>query len=241
MHNSTTPVGTMSSPLPAGPGMLAAHSRLAQPDKCPPEQYEKWYFEDHIPDVLNTSGIKRALFYTNTDPKADRPYLALYPLADLQFLQSDEFIKNIRVTSLLLPKGADGREGLCYDYMDVDVAYLQHVQTYEPKRHEAVAYGESGEAPPTRRSRCFAPFRDGRGLTMVKVLSNASYVPRSSRAQTPPTKSSTGGTARRYGSSIVVQLPPSLADSFYSTMKPCQERRATSAPHATKSPSPGRT
>lgn len=38
----------MAASLPSGPGMLAAHSRLAQPEKCPPEQYEKWYFEDHV-------------------------------------------------------------------------------------------------------------------------------------------------------------------------------------------------
>lgn len=139
----------MASPLPSGPGMLAAHSRLAQPDRCPPEQYERWYFEDHIPDVLNTSGINRALFYTNTDPKADRPYLALYPLADLPFLQSDEFVKNIRVTSPLLPKGEDGKDGLCYDYMDVDVAYLQHVQTYEPNRKAAETNGSGTAVPPT--------------------------------------------------------------------------------------------
>lgn len=125
--------------------MLAAHSRLVKPDVCPPEQYEKWYFEDHIPDVLSTSGIRRALFYTNTDPKADRPYLALYPMADLPFLQSDEFVKGIRVKSPLLPKNKDGGEGLCYDYMDVDVAYLQHVQTYEPKSQTRDASGP----PPT--------------------------------------------------------------------------------------------
>lgn len=129
--------------------MLAAHSRLAQPNMCPPEQYEKWYFEDHIPDVLDTSGIKRAMFYTNTDPQADRPYLALYPLKDLPFLQSDEFIKNIRVTSPLLPKAADGKDGLCYDYMDVDVTYLQHVQTYEPSRKDLAVNGAAKEAPPT--------------------------------------------------------------------------------------------
>jgi len=40
-------------------------------------------------------------------------------MADLTFLQSEEFIKGIRVTSPLLPKASDGSEGLCYDYMDV--------------------------------------------------------------------------------------------------------------------------
>lgn len=140
---------SMAAPLPSGAGMLAAHSRLAQPEKCPPEQYERWYFEDHIPDVLSTSGIKKALFYTNVDPGAERPYLALYPLQDLPFLQSDEFIKGIRVTSPLLPKSEDGKDGLCYDYMDVDVAYLQHVQTYEPARANAEVNGHAVGAPAT--------------------------------------------------------------------------------------------
>lgn len=139
----------MAPPLPPGPGMLAAHSRLARPDTCPPEQYEKWYFEDHIPDVLNTSGISRALFYTNTDATAERPYLALYPLRDLPFLQTDEFIKNIHVTSPILPKSEEGTVGLCYDYMDVDVAYLQHVQTYHPGQSSGAEDPMSGQAPPT--------------------------------------------------------------------------------------------
>lgn len=146
----------MASPLPSGPGMLSAHSRLAQPLKCPSEQYEKWYFEDHIPNVLECSGIKRALFYTNADSQADRPYLALYPMHDLRFLQSEEFIKGIRVTSPMLPQGEDGKEGLCYDFMDVDVMYLQHVQTYEPLQAEAAADGTRSEGtPPTgRRTQC---------------------------------------------------------------------------------------
>ena len=122
----------MTSGLLQARGMLSAHPRLAQPYKCPVSQYERRYLEDRIPNVLETCGIKRALLYINTDPEADRPYLALYPMQDVRFLQSEELIQGIRVTSPRLPNGEDGKEGLCYDFMDVDVAYFQHVQTYEP-------------------------------------------------------------------------------------------------------------
>lgn len=224
----------MTSPLPSGPGMLAAYSRLAQPDKCPPEQYETWYFEDHIPDVLNTSGITRALFYTNTDPKAERPYLALYPLKDLLFLQSNEFIKNIRVTSPLLPEGEDGSEGLCYDYMDVDVAYLQHVQTYEPKQDNAAANGDGAGVPPTGLSKAVSfSYRS----MSNEVAGPAKCVIRA--AIEPGPNTSDEDFDRWYREEVLSLWSPSPVTPFLltprlSTMKPFPGHLATSARRASK-------
>jgi len=45
----------------------------------------------HIPDIFKTSGIKEASRWKSIDPAGERPYLAMYPLEDLDFLQTDEF------------------------------------------------------------------------------------------------------------------------------------------------------
>lgn len=49
------------------------------------------YEQVHIPDIFKTSGIKEASRWKNIEPAGERPYLAMYPLEDLDFLQTDEF------------------------------------------------------------------------------------------------------------------------------------------------------
>lgn len=82
------------------------------------DAYFKWYDEDHIDEIVNTDGIKNAYRYIDTNPKADKPYLAFYPMTDIGFTQGERF-KKIRVKSSLLPG-----TGICYDLADIDVRYL---------------------------------------------------------------------------------------------------------------------
>jgi len=84
------------------------------------EVYMKWYDEDHIAEINETSGIKSAFRYIDTDKSADKPYLAFYPMADIAFTQGPEF-KKIRVKSDILPG-----TGICYDLADIDVRYYGH-------------------------------------------------------------------------------------------------------------------
>jgi hypothetical protein len=87
------------------------------------EVYMKWYDEDHIAEIMETSGIHSAFRYIDAVRKEDKPYLAFYPMPDLAFTQGDEFRK-IRVKSDLLPGS-----GICYDLAAIDVRYYGLVET----------------------------------------------------------------------------------------------------------------
>lgn len=73
------------------PGLLWVNSRLIKPDQVDSQAYQRWYEQTHIPDIFKTSGIKEAYRYQSINPEDERPYLALYPLKDLDFLETDEF------------------------------------------------------------------------------------------------------------------------------------------------------
>lgn len=75
------------------------------------------YDEDHIPEIMETSGISDAFRYIDNDKNASKPYLAFYPMPDLAFTQCEEF-KKIRVKSDILPGSQ-----ICYDVADIDVRY----------------------------------------------------------------------------------------------------------------------
>ena len=110
----------------SGPGMLYVVSKIAS-DELDEERYIKWYEVDHIAEIMQTSGIKSALRYKNTDASVDKPYMVTYPMEDLGFTQGEEF-KGIKVHSDLLPG-----EGPIYDLADIDVRYYGLTQTYDPQ------------------------------------------------------------------------------------------------------------
>jgi hypothetical protein len=110
-----------------GPGILYVNSKIARNDLLNEESYMKWYGEDHIPEIIDTTGINSALRFKDVDPKVDKPYLVMYPMEDIAFTQRDEFRK-IRVHSDLLPN-----KGPIYDLADIDVRYYGLVQVYDPK------------------------------------------------------------------------------------------------------------
>ncbi|KAG9239976.1 hypothetical protein BJ878DRAFT_529093 [Calycina marina] len=119
----------MSAPTPpkiSGAGMLYVVSRIASKDMSE-ETYLKWYEEDHIAEIMQTSGIKSAVRFKNTNLDADKPYMVMYPMEDLGFTQGEEF-KKIKVHSNILPGG-----GPIYDLADIDVRYYSLTQTYDPK------------------------------------------------------------------------------------------------------------
>ncbi|KFH40420.1 hypothetical protein ACRE_089140 [Hapsidospora chrysogenum ATCC 11550] len=112
----------------SGRGILFVNSRISRPDVLSPETYLKWYDEDHIAEIIETSGIKSARRFIDVDPSAERPYLAMYPMDDIAFTQGDEFRK-IRVKSDILPP-----PGVIYDLADVDVRYDNLVHVHDPTK-----------------------------------------------------------------------------------------------------------
>jgi hypothetical protein len=128
----------MAQPNPAvkGPGVLYVTSRIDRTDVLDEATYFKWYDEDHIDEIVHTSGMPSAFRYRDVDfdeknKNKEKVYLAFYPMEDIAFTQGDEFRK-IRVKSDLLPD-----TGIIYDLADLDVRYLGLVQKTESKKRES--------------------------------------------------------------------------------------------------------
>jgi hypothetical protein len=115
----TNLANTMTAPPPmSGPGLLFVMARISRKDIMDEPTYMNWYDNDHIAEIIETSGFNSAFRFIRKDrDTASFPYLALYPMDDVAFLHSPEF-KKIRVHSELLPGS-----GLVYDLADNEVRY----------------------------------------------------------------------------------------------------------------------
>jgi hypothetical protein len=106
------------------PGILFVNSKITS-DTLSPEVFTAWYEGAHIPDILDTSGIKSAFLYKSSTPdKVERPFLALYPVKDVQWLYSDEF-KSIPLHSDMLPNDSKA----IFELADFDIRYYETIDT----------------------------------------------------------------------------------------------------------------
>lgn len=112
----------------SGKGILFVSSKIARPDILSEETFMKWYDDDHIAEIIETSGIRSARRFVDVNPSADKPYLAMYAMDDLGFTQSDEF-RGIRVKSDYLPE-----PGVIYDLADIDVRNDSLIHVYDPTK-----------------------------------------------------------------------------------------------------------
>jgi hypothetical protein len=108
------------------PHLMFVNSRILAPQSLSPEAYLSWYDDDHIPDVLNTGMVGRALRYQNTSKTATSPYLVLYDIKSTSFYATPEFAA-VRVTSPELPG-----TGAIFDLANFDVRFYSHAQLFEP-------------------------------------------------------------------------------------------------------------
>lgn len=84
-------------------GVLLVFSRIADPASFSSDTYDDWYNLIHIPDTLNTDGISNAARYrAERDSHEEYPYLALYRVPDMNFLDGKEF-GSIAVHHEMLP------------------------------------------------------------------------------------------------------------------------------------------
>ncbi|KAF9877117.1 putative alpha/beta hydrolase [Colletotrichum karsti] len=112
-----------------GPGLLFVNSKITRPGLIDEDAFFKWYDDDHIVEILQTSGIQSAFRFKDvTGSDADRPFLAMYPMKDIAFTQTKEF-RNISVHSEMLPHG-----GPVYDIADFDTRYYNLVQVIDPTK-----------------------------------------------------------------------------------------------------------
>lgn len=109
-----------------GRGAFIVRSRISRPDLLDKSAFLTWYEDDHIAEIISTSGIDSARRFVSVDPQADKPYLAMYPMEDMAFTQTQEF-RSIRVKSSLLPGDYS-----IYDLAEFDVRYdiLVHVHSH---------------------------------------------------------------------------------------------------------------
>ncbi len=108
---------TKMTPQLSGPGLLYVNSSIIRPDLLSESAFLQWYSQDHIPEIIATSGISSAFRFKALSSDSPKSYLTLYPMKDLAFLQSEEF-KKIRVNSDLLLGG-----GPVYDLAEFDMRY----------------------------------------------------------------------------------------------------------------------
>lgn len=124
-----------------GPGILWVTSGIAKPaqDILDETTFLRWYDEDHIVEIVETSGISDAFRYIDVDKGSlsiSKPFLAFYPMPDLAFTQSEEFRK-IKVKSDILPGS-----GIVYDLADIDVSYFGLIGKNETKGKKGEGFNE---------------------------------------------------------------------------------------------------
>ncbi|KAF2246558.1 hypothetical protein BU26DRAFT_566921 [Trematosphaeria pertusa] len=123
---------TYTGPPLSGPGIIWVNS-VPRPS-LPDATFNAWYQTVHIPDILSAkpssgrAGCAAAWRFKCTDAARPRPYLALYAVPDLSFIQSAEFA-GISQYDDLLPEGGPSQE-----YVDFDTRIYQRVQVFE--KHE---------------------------------------------------------------------------------------------------------
>lgn len=111
------------------PGLLYASSKISQPDILDEKSFLEWYDEEHIPELIQTSGFDSAFRFIDSNPDSERPYLAVYPTKDFSFFKSDEFTGMKSLQSNKLPG-----TGAAAEVMDSVSRFDQLVQVFDPRK-----------------------------------------------------------------------------------------------------------
>ncbi|KAF2496741.1 hypothetical protein BU16DRAFT_507377 [Lophium mytilinum] len=116
-----------SGPPLSGPGILWINSKITAPDKLSPELFKTWYEEAHIPDIIGAKkgSVLAAWRYQCANPERPAPYLALYSIPDLAFLQTAEF-RAVPMVHEMLPEG-----GPIHKFANFDTRYYKKIQVFE--------------------------------------------------------------------------------------------------------------
>ncbi|KAF2731585.1 hypothetical protein EJ04DRAFT_442739 [Polyplosphaeria fusca] len=126
-----------SGPPLSGPGIILANSIPRQ--NFAEDVYNQWYQEVHVPDVLSAKpggkGVIAAWRFKSQDSTRHRPYLALYSVPNMAFIQSREF-RQVNQYSQMLPEGGPSQKSV-----DFDTRFYQRVQIFEKPEKELVGIG----------------------------------------------------------------------------------------------------
>jgi len=91
---------------------MAKYLFLALADCSDPsreDEFNKWYDEFHVPDVLSTPGVIQGARYVNTDPEGNkRPkYLAVYEIETDDINKFDKELTDIIMKARAAGRGTD--------------------------------------------------------------------------------------------------------------------------------------
>jgi len=77
------------------PGILWVNSDVIKPDQLSKEDFDSWYCDEHIPDVVAKSGIATAHRYEyvpgRSIPERSLGFLTVYLMEDVNFMETKEF------------------------------------------------------------------------------------------------------------------------------------------------------
>lgn len=113
----------------SGPGILWINSKVTDPATLSVNAFERWYEDIHIPDIIaaKPGGVVASWRYKCQDSSRKAPFLAVYRVPDMSFLQSSEF-KSIPMVHPTLPDN-----GPIHRYADFDARFLGHVESWSSK------------------------------------------------------------------------------------------------------------
>ncbi|KAK4495555.1 hypothetical protein PRZ48_001220 [Zasmidium cellare] len=123
------------------PGLTFVASNVLDPAKTSDEIYNKFYNDEHLPDVLASGLTKLALRYKNANPEAKIPYLALYPVEDASITGSEAAAKLIQDTQRSKTFNGDD----IHDHINFDIRRYEKIQTYEAYQQEGRSGKERGQ------------------------------------------------------------------------------------------------
>ncbi|KAI0406445.1 hypothetical protein F4802DRAFT_596137 [Xylaria palmicola] len=127
----------------ATPGLMFVASRVRDRRKTSDVLYNRFYNEEHLPDVLASSQTKLALRYKNLSGDGDNatlPYLALYPVDDAAIIGSPESLKRLEDTKKSRILGCDD----IFDLIHFELRAYEKIQAYEASGHENASGLERG-------------------------------------------------------------------------------------------------
>lgn len=103
---------------------------FSRPTAVTDSLWQKWYEQEHIPDMVHSGASKRAAFYRSTGAAADpqKKFMAVYQTDIKECLDTDNYRNDVRSTSELFDNPKKG----CRNYGAFDPRYYELIQTYDP-------------------------------------------------------------------------------------------------------------
>jgi hypothetical protein len=122
-----------------GPGILWINSRVTNPEALSVSAFESWYENIHIPDIIGAKlgGVVSSWRYRCADSNRSAPFLAVYKVPSMAFLQSPEF-KAIPMTHPSLPGN-----GPIHRFAEFDARFLGFSQSWRSKSARSGACNET--------------------------------------------------------------------------------------------------